>query len=261
MVSPIGGNHMKQLILPALLLASPLLTACEPETPRTVTVQAEGSAVSQATHAIVRLDAGARGETPDGALEGLQTLYTSLRQTLPQLEGLDSIEFQTLRLELEQICPRDRDFASYSPQGITCEGGYHTAVQTVIITLSPAEKAGNLASLANELGVVSLGLIQFTSTEPDVLQDTAMEQALQVARQSAERIARSSDLHLGQIVSVQPSVTRQAPPELSAPAEDAIPPAPPHISPRQSIDVAPGEVRSTASITVVYELVEEPLEN
>jgi len=251
---------MKTLSLAATCLLAFGILGCQAEAPRTVTVQAEGAAVSQATHATVRLSIGSRGETRDTALRDLQTLYTSMHETLPQLEGLDSIEIETFGLEFEQVCPRNRDYDSYSQQGIPCEDGYHTAVQPVVVNLAPAEQAGNLMSLANELGAMDVNLIRFTVAEQEALQDQAMEQALQLARQSAERIARSSDLQLGQLVSVQPSVTSQAMPLLSSPRDEIIVTGN-LIRPRHSVDVAPGEVSSTARITVVYELIESSPEN
>ncbi len=91
---------MKQLILPALLLASPLLAACEPETPRTVMVTAEGWASAAPSQARIEMRISAEGETQLEATQQLQSLYEALGSQLARMEGTETVEIKSVSLDL-----------------------------------------------------------------------------------------------------------------------------------------------------------------
>lgn len=244
---------MKQLILPALLLASPLLAACEPETPRTLTVTAEGWAVEPAHYAVMELSIAARAETRAEALEQAQALFTTLEEQLPQLEGLESFDLRTQDLDIQQDCPRGQNRTIFV--GAPCDALAYVVSQDIKITLSPTSLAGNMASLANELGVLNVELGDFVSANTEALGRAAAQHAFTNARESAAMMAEASGLELGEIISIQPSSDYFRSPPLPSDPEMIVVTGE-RITPARQINIAPEDVREIRQITVVFELVD-----
>ncbi|MBL4539859.1 MAG: SIMPL domain-containing protein [Oceanicaulis sp.] len=244
---------MKQLILPALMLASPLLAACEPETPRTVTVTAEGWAVEPAHYAVVELYIGARAETRAGALEQAQALFTTLEEQLPQLDGLESFDLRTQELDIQQDCPRGQNRTIFV--GAPCDALAYVVSQDITITLSPVRLAGNMASLANELGVLNVELGHFVSADAEALRRAAAQHAFTNARESAAMMAEASGLELGEIISIQPSNDYYRPPPMPSEPQ-AIVVTGQRLTPASQLEIAPEDVREIRQIEVVFELVD-----
>lgn len=244
---------MKQLILPALLLASPLLAACEPETPRTVTVTAEGWAVEPAHYGVVELHIGSRAETQAEALEQAQALFTTLNSQLPRLEGMESFALSTQDLDIQQDCPRIQNRNNY--RGAPCEAEGYVVTQRITITMSPAALAGNMASLANELGAADASIYDFLAGDAESVDRRAMQDALANAQHSANALAEASGLELGDIISIQPAYGRVDVNRRRV-DEDTITVTAQMRAPAQELDISPSDIRAGSEITVVFELVD-----
>ena len=244
---------MKQLILPALMLACPLLAACEPETPRTVTVTAEGWAIEPAHYAVVELHIDARAETQAEALEQAQALFTTLEEQLPRLEGLESFDLRTRDLDIQQDCPRRQNRTIFV--GAPCDAHAYVVSQDIKITLSPVSQAGNMASWANELGVLDVELGDYVSDDAEALGRAAAQHAFTNARESAAMMAEASGLELGEIISIQPSNDYYRPPPMPSEAQ-AIVVTGQRLTPASQLDIAPEDVREIRQIEVVFELVD-----
>ncbi|WP_292983849.1 SIMPL domain-containing protein [Oceanicaulis sp. UBA6590] len=244
---------MKRLILPALLLASPLLAACEPETPRTVTVTAEGWAVEPAHYAVVEVHLGARAETQAEALEQAQALFTTLNSQLPRLEGMESFALSTQELDIQQDCPRGQNRNIY--RGAPCEAEGYVVTQRITITMSPAALAGNMASLANELGAADASIYDFLAGDAESVDRRALQDALANAQHSANALAEASGLELGDIISIQPAYGRVDVNRRRV-DEETITVTAQMRAPVQELDISPSDIRAGSEITVVFELVD-----
>lgn len=244
---------MKQLILPALLLASPLLAACEPEAPRTVTVTAEGWAVEPAQYAVVEFHIGARAGTQAEALEQAQALFTTLNSELPQLEGMESFILSTQDLDIQQYCPGAQNRIVY--RGAPCEAEGYVVTQRITITMSPADLAGNMASLANELGAADASIYDFLANDAESVDRRALQDALANAQHSANALAEASGLELGEIISIQPAYGHVDVRPRRVDEEPILVTAQMR-APAQELDISPADIRAGSQITVVFELVD-----
>ena len=244
---------MKQLILPALLLVSPLLAACEPETPRTVTVRAEGWAVEPAHYAVVEVYIGARAETQAEALEQAQALFTTLNSQLPRLEGMESFALSTQDLDIQQDCPRAQNRNIY--MGAPCEADGYVVTQRITITMSPAALGGNMASFANELGAADASIYDFRAEDAASVDRRALQDALANAQHSANALAEASGFELGDIISIQPAYGRVDVNRRRV-DENTIIVTGEMMAPTQELDISAADIRAGSEITVVFELVD-----
>ena len=248
---------MKQLILPALLLACPLLAACEPETPRTVTVTAEGWASADPSQARIEMRISAEGETQLEATQQLQSLYEALGSQLGRLEGTEAFEMESVSLDLERVCPRDPDmpYRRYNSTA-NCENGYYTASHALSVRMSPPDLAGNLSSFAYEIGATNIRVSGFSAEDDDELSRLAMSRAVQSARDNAQLIAEASGLELGPLLTLSPSnLNAREPVTLYRRAfnnDEVLE----ELEVGQPLDIAPDQVRRSVQIDVVFELVD-----
>lgn len=244
-----------------ILFAAPAmafsLTACEAETPRTVTVTAIGTAQAEATHFQLLVRLVARGETRDEAAQAAEALSAGMRDTLPRLEGLESLEISTQGFQLITLCAGE-DVSSYRQNPALCQATGYAAVQGLVITGSPAEQGANAASLASQLGAQYANLNEYSSDVMDAARQEAMLAAAREARARAERIAVSLGVALGPVISVTP-------PEFGGMLDPlAIPNSPPRempeTEPSAQLDVRmsaePGPITVREQLTFVFQLVD-----
>lgn len=244
-----------------ILLAAPAmafaLTACEAETPRTITVSAVGTAQAEATHFRLTANLVARGETREEAARAGEALAAAIREALPRLEGLDSLVYQTAGFELHAVCA-DGPVGQYGRNPAQCEPVGYAASQTLSVTGAPAEQGANAASLVSQLGALTARLDGFTSGDHAALRDEAMLDAAHQARARAERVAAALGVGLGPVISASPNPYGFGGANLEMYDEGAIPATGARWQPEVPMNVEPGPVIVREELSFVFQLVDAP---
>jgi uncharacterized protein YggE len=242
-----------------ILFAAPVmaiaLAACETETPRTVTVTATGTAQAEATHFHLSVSLVARADTREEAARAGEALSASIREALPGLEGLTSLNFHTSGFELHAICA-DGPVGHHGRNPAQCEPVRYAASQTLSVTGAPAEQGANAASLVNQLGALTARLDGYSNSENAAMRDEAMLNAAQEARARAERIADSLGVGLGPVISATPYGYGRV--EHRMYDDDTITVTGERRQPDVPMSVEPGPVTVREELTFVFQLVGAP---
>jgi uncharacterized protein YggE len=170
-----------------------------------------------------------------------------------QKVGLGEKEYETGRFQLRPVWsrrPRGAD-AEWRPEIV----GYSVS-NTLNLRTTQLELAGRLIEAANGAGANSIDNIAFDLADPRTHRQEAITTAMANALQDARTMSTAAGLKLVRILSVNlDSAAAQLPEQPvsfargMAVAEAA--PAPP---------ITPGDVTIFASVTLVYEIVEEKME-
>lgn len=99
-----------------------------------------------------------RGPSRSDVLDDLAQRIENIRQTIPALEGLESVDVKTSEIAIYSIRPEGCDVEDYlsgyseDPYPEECNPIEEYAGVTITILGSPIAQAGNALSLASELG-------------------------------------------------------------------------------------------------------------
>jgi uncharacterized protein YggE len=123
-----------------------------------------------------------------------------------------------------------------------------TAANQVTVTVRDLSRVGDVIDRAVAAGANLTSGVTFQLSERNQGVNQALAQAVQDARSKAEALASAAGAHLGTVVSVTETSAGAQPPVYYAPAADAgggsAAPTP----------IAPGQVETQVSVTVVWEL-------
>ena len=138
----------------------------------------------------------ARGGTQDVAMSVFSETLDRVTTQLPNLEGLDSTTVEPSSLEMrpifEQACEGNRRYNER--EACTVEG--YIVEATVSIEGSPATVAGNMFSLASDLGAEEIDFDEYFLADPSAAERAAEEKAFEKAEAKARRLASAANVTL-----------------------------------------------------------------
>ncbi|HRD29980.1 MAG TPA: SIMPL domain-containing protein [Caulobacter sp.] len=229
-----------------------------------IVVSGSGEAEAPADWAAVSIELVGEGPTAVVAVNALTGKQTQLEARIKSLAKASSVGIQTGDLTVSAIRGADcEDARGYRPRPVLSEGvctvkGY-AALMKIEVRITPASEAGNVASLATELGALDATLSGYGLDHPELLAEQATRDAIEDARFQAMTIARASNVRLGPVVRIQ-MPSSYADPELDvavadAAASDAA--AAPLLArpPAATIDITPPPVKAAARLSVIYSVL------
>lgn len=219
---------------PALRTAAPGAPA-----PATVTVTGEGSATDTPDLAVIGAGVEAQAKTPQAALNAQNKAASALLKAV-RGQGVAESDISTENLSLSPVY----DYAD----GTSQLKGYQAA-QSFSVKVREVGRTGQvLQAVTDATGTAGrISSVTFTLADPAPLRARARKAAHDDARTKALQYARLSGHRLGRLVSLT-DVATSGP--LSPPWSADAPPGA-----GAGVPLAPGEVRTTVTVTAVYELV------
>lgn len=204
-----------------------------------LTVSAEGEVEAAPDIAFIQLGVTTEGETAQAALAANARAANALSQALRRA-GIAERDVQTSNV-------------SVNPQYVYGEGvppritGYQ-AQNMVSVRVRDLDNLGRVIDAAVAAGGTNVNGVSFGVDNPEPRLNAARTQAMQRARERAELYAQAAGMRVHRIISISEGYNVQPPPVpvmyAREQAMDAAMPTP----------IAPGEVRTSANVTVVFEL-------
>lgn len=226
------------LVLAGLLAASALSPVfAQTQPPAQITVTGEG--VVEGVPDIAALSLGVT-TTGDTAVEAMAANTAALNAVMARLTaaGVTDRDMQTTNLSIN---PNWTGYDSSSKQTIN---GY-TASNQLTVTIRALDTLGTVLDAAIADGANTLNGLTFGLSEPRPAMDEARTKAVADARARATLLVEAAGVKLGRIVSITEGGSFNQPaPMFRAQADAAASPVP----------VAAGEVATSASVTIVYEI-------
>ena len=227
--------------LPALFLAAtlalPLAGPALAETPvPMITVTGEG--VTEATPDLATLVIGVttQGKTAAEAMGANSTALTAVLTRLTAA-GIAPRDLQTSNLSLNP------NWTGYDTSTPTISG--YVASNMLTVRVRALDNLGAVLDAAVADGANTLNGLTFGLADPAPAMNEARKEAVADARARAELLATAAGVKLGKILSISEAQAMMAPmPMFKAEADAA------------SVPVAGGELGLTASVTVLYEIMQ-----
>ena len=212
--------------------------------PNFPSVRAQGHATVSAKPDQVRIDIGvvSQGKTAQAAAAANATLFAEVMAALKKVVGTTG-EIQTVGYAVNP------DY-KYPREGGTPTIAGYTATNTVRVTTSKVDQAGEIIDAAGSKGANTMRGIHFGVKDERALRGRALREATQNARANAEAMAAGLGLKLVRVHRIEDAgapVVRPMQMEMMqarAMAADAAPPTP----------VAPGEIEVEARVALTAEL-------
>jgi uncharacterized protein YggE len=162
----------------------------------TITVTGEAHAQEKSQIATFTAGASALNDDKQTAVnevnQKIETLINSVKDF-----GIPGEDIQTQRLSVRQ------KEESYLEEGVRkVRKGQWKASNTIEITLRDVDKASELADLLTESGATDVYGPRFSLEDTQEAEVELLEEAINNAREKADKIAKSSDRKLGKIVTV-----------------------------------------------------------
>jgi len=199
-----------------------------------LSISADGKTTAQPDMAVISLGVQTNGDTAASATAENARRMTALMQAVRRA-GVADRDVQTSNLN---VSPQYQ-YQDNQPPRLT---GYQADNQ-VTVRVRDVSKLGRVMDAA-----VGASGVNFTFQDVDAQLDTARQDAIRQAQHRADLYAHALNLHVARVISVSEGGGYSPPMPLPvmamARAEAAPVPTP----------VAAGEVQTTASVTVVYEL-------
>jgi uncharacterized protein YggE len=220
-----------------------------------IVVLGEGDASKPAEYADLRFGYRGEGKTQVEALQALKAQKDRVEAGLTSLAGATGIKIQPSQLKVATVWSKgcagdeDRDPSTTRP-GCAVEG--YVATVSVSVDVSPAEVAGNAASLASQLGAVDVEVADGGVRSPAALEQAAAKAALADAQSKAEAIAAASGVRLGPILRVQDQRAGQLP---GGAYQEVVVTGSRIMQPAVRLDFSPPPVSREAQLTVTYSIL------
>lgn len=222
------------LALPlAALVLAPLAAHGQEAPPRVITVTGEGRSDRKPDTAVVSLGVSEQAATAGEAMAAMATGMEAVLATLTEA-GLSPADIQTGQLTLEAAY--DYDSGSSVPP-VT---GY-VATQVVDVRVREIGAVGGVLDAVTEGGANRINGIAFGLDDPAGALEEARGAAVADARLRAEFYAEAAGVTLGDLLQITEGAAFGGPQPLAR--FDAA---------AESVPVAPGQVTTTALVTVTY---------
>lgn len=226
----------KAIVLSLPLLA-PLSMPTWAETAATITVSGEGSVEGAPDMAVLSLGVTTEGATATEAMSANSAALTAVLERL-KAAGIADRDLQTSNLSLN---PNWTGYDSGASPKIV---GY-TASNQLMVRIRDLPKLGEVLDAAITDGANTLNGISFGLSNPRPAMDEARTEAVADARARAELLVTAAGARLGKIVSINENGGYAQPAPMFRAAAEAAP-----------VPVQGGEVATTATVTIVFEIVQ-----
>lgn len=229
----------------ALVLAMTPAMAGAQQQPAAVAVQgtvlsisAEGKVTGRPDMATINLGVQTEAPTAQAALAANSQRMTALISALRRA-GVAERDIQTSNVSVNPV----QQYRENQPPLIT---GYQ-ANNSVVAKVRAVATTGRVIDAAVNAGGNTVNGVYFSYQNPDAQMDAARRDAIQEARRRANLYAEALDMHVVRVISINEGggYTPPIPVAMMARAEAAPAPPPP---------VETGEVETTASVSVIFEL-------
>ena len=243
------------LVICAVLVATPALAQSSGE----IVVAGRGEIERPSEWARIAMALRGEGKTSVDALRALTDSQKKLEDSLQRLADAKSVKIITGDLKVLPVQADDCEGEEYRPRPKLEQGGCaiqgYVATMTLIAKVAPADRAGDAASLAAELGARNVTLVDFGVEAPDALREAATRAAVEDARKQALTMASASGRKLGAITRIQSGMGFQDEEEVAAAADRAPSPflAKP-VAPSVRVDVTVPPVTESARVIVAFRL-------
>ena len=229
-----------QIALLASLLSVPALTAFAQTPPPVAQITVTGEGVVDGLPDIATLSLGVT-TTGDTAAAAMAANTEALRAVMARLKaaGVGDRDMQTTNLSIN---PNWTGYDSGSKQRID---GY-TASNQLTVRIRALDGLGAVLDAAIQDGANTLNGLSFGLSEPRPALDAARKAAVEDARARATLLVEAAGATLGKIVSISEGGGYSQPAPMFRQSADAA----------GSVPVAAGEVATTASVTIVFEITQ-----
>lgn len=220
-------------------LALPLPALAEDDLTPMITVTGTGTVEAAPDLATLSIGVTTQGET---AAESLGANSAALEAVMARLAaaGLEGRDMQTSNLSLN---PNWTGYESSSLTGPTIAG--YTANNMLTIRVRQLDLLGAVLDAAVADGANTLNGLSFGLIEPGPKLDEARREAVADARARAELLAEAAGVKLGKVISISETGFASDPVPMFRAEASAAP-----------VPVAGGELGLTASVTILYSIVE-----
>jgi uncharacterized protein YggE len=238
-------------------LAAPVLGAEVDEKQPVIVVQGSGTASHPADFTVVTLSI--QGEGPDkvSALKQLAEVRARVEQGLGGLPGAQSMKVSTGTLSIREARSPKCDDDNVQSDNVLSRGDCQiigaVASLGIRVKVAPAPLAGDVASLAAQLGGSDIRVDDNDVADPAALQSQAAAVALANAKRQAELVAQAMGVRLGPIVRVDDNNSRRG----DSQVEEFVVTGSriPGNLPIVSITLAPPPITRDAIYTVTYSII------
>ncbi|MCU0899122.1 MAG: SIMPL domain-containing protein [Cypionkella sp.] len=227
----------------ATLLSATALTAAQaqtaPQAPAAqITVTGEGTVDGVPDIATLSLGVTTTGDTAAAAMAANTEALNAVMARLTAA-GIGARDMQTTNLSIN---PNWTGYDSGTKQRID---GY-TASNQLTVRIRDLAVLGSVLDAAIQDGANTLNGLSFGLSEPRPAMDAARKAAVEDARARATLLVEAAGASLGKIVSMTEAGSYSQPAPMFRQSADAA----------AAVPVAAGEVATTASVTVVFEIVQ-----
>jgi uncharacterized protein YggE len=200
-----------------------------------LTVTAEGEVQGAPDLANINLGVVTEGQTAQAAVQAHPQRMNALMASLRRASVADR-DVQTANLSVNPH--------SVYGEGVAPRITSYQASNNVNVRVRALNNLGRIMDAAVAAGGNTVNGVSFAFADPEPRLDQARTQAMQKARARADLYARAAGMSVNRIVSISEGGGMAPPMPVMAMARMAA----------EATPVAPGEVKASASVTVVYEL-------
>lgn len=223
----------------ALPLMLPLALPALADTPATITVIGRGAVEAVPDMAVLSLGVTTSAVT---AAEAMAANSAALKAVIDRLTqaGFAERDVQTSNLSLNP------NWEGQGQDGAPLRIASYTASNQVMIRVRDLATLGTVLDAVVTDGANTMNGLSFGLSEPRPAEDAALRAAVEDARAKAELMASAAGVQLGRILSVSEQGGYAPPmPMFRADAMMA-----------EAVPIAPGEISTQASVTIVWELAQ-----
>lgn len=232
-------SYSRAILFSALIAALPLAAPAFAEENATITVTGEGSIEGAPDMAVLSLGVTTEGKT---AADAMAANTASLSAVLSRLTsaGIEARDVQTSNLSLNP------NWTGYESGASPKISGY-TASNQVMVRVRDLPKLGAVLDAAISDGANTLNGLSFGLSNPKPAMDDARKEAVGDAKAKATLLVEAAGAKLGKIISISENGGYLQPAPMFRAAADAA---------EAPVPVQGGEVATTATVTIVFEIVE-----
>lgn len=237
-MAPFLPRSLRAAVL-ALPLMLPLALPALADTPATITVTGRGAVEAVPDMAVLSLGVTTSAAT---AAEAMAANSAALKAVIDRLTqaGFAERDVQTSNLSLNP------NWEGQGQDGAPLRIASYTASNQVMIRVRDLATLGAVLDSVVTDGANTMNGLSFGLSEPRPAEDAALRAAVEDARAKAELMASAAGAQLGRILSVSEQGGYAPPmPMFRADAMMA-----------ESVPIAPGEISTQASVTIVWELAQ-----
>lgn len=237
---------MSKLMFAFVLISTMVGTSIADEIPRTITVTGQGKAASPPDMATINSGVATTAATAKEALAANNVAMEKLMEVLKS-RGIESKDIQTSGFgvypEYARRNPGQR--GSNNEARIT---GYRVN-NNVTVRVRNLPRLGEILDALVESGSNRISGVSFSISEPRAIQNKARMDAVDDARGRAELYAQATGARVGKVIAISEQPIRQPQPVFGARMVAA--------DMASSVPVATGEQQVSATVNVIYELLDK----